>query len=85
MIDSGTYNWNFMCGYRHCDFKGARGSQGSLSLAVKLGWIGLIAALVSGVLAVFGDAEAGRIGTAVSSTIVPILFLISAKSVKNNS
>lgn len=74
-----------MCGYRHCDFKGARGSQGSLSLAVKLGWIGLIAALVSGVLAVFGDAEAGRIGTAVSSTIVPILFLISAKSVKNNS
>lgn len=75
--------FNFSCGWY--GLKGAKGNKKSLSLAVKLGWLGLVAAaLVSGALALIGDAEADRILTAVSSSIVPVLFLISAKSVSRD-
>lgn len=74
--------FNFSCGWY--GLKGAKGNKKSLSLAVKLGWLGLIAALVSGALALIGDAGADRILTAVSSSIVPVLFLISAKSVSRD-
>ena len=72
--------FNFGCGW--CGLKGAKGEPKSLSAAVKLGWIELIAALVSGVLTLFGDADAERICTVAASSIVPILFLVSAKNVK---
>ncbi len=71
--------FNFSCGW--CGLKGEKGNKSSLSMAVKLGWIGLIAALVSGVLILFGDVDIERVSTVAASSIVPILFLISAKSV----
>lgn len=80
-IISGLFNLE--CGI--FGLKGANGDQGKLSAAVKFGWIGLIAALVSGVLTLAGDVSADRIITAVCSSIVPVLFLISARSVKNDS
>lgn len=46
--------------------------------------LGLIAALVSGVLTLFGDVTAERVCTVASSSIVPVLFLISAKSVRKD-
>lgn len=78
---SGVFNLG--CGF--FGLKGANGDQGKLSTAVKLGWIGLIAALVSGVLALAGDTTIDRVITAVCSSVVPVLFLISAKSMKNDS
>lgn len=74
--------FNFCCGWY--GLKGEKGNKKSLSMAVKFGWIGLIAALVSGVLILFGDADIERVSTAVSSSIVPVLFLISAKSVSRD-
>lgn len=74
--------FNFCCGW--CGLKGAKGNKKSLSMAVKLGWIGLIAALVSGGVTLFGDADIERVCTAVSSSVVPVLFLISAKSVNRD-
>lgn len=74
--------FNFCCGW--CGLKGLKGNKNSLSMAVKLGWIGLIAALVSGVLTLFGDVSMERVSTVASSSIVPILFLISAKSVSRD-
>lgn len=47
--------FNFSCGW--CGLKGEKGNKNSLSMAVKLGWIGLIAAVVSGALTLFGDAD----------------------------
>lgn len=75
--------FDFGCGY--CGLKGARGDQKKLSAAVKLGWLGLAAALASGILVLYGDATANRIYMVASSCVVPVLFLISAKSVKNSS
>lgn len=75
--------FDFGCGY--CGLKGARGDQKKLSAAIKLGWLGLAAALVSGVLVLIGDATASRVSMVVSSSVVPVLFLISAKSVKDSS
>lgn len=75
--------FDFGCGY--CGLKGSRGDRKKLSAAVKLGWLGLAAALVSGVLVLYGDATANRIYMVASSCVVPVLFLISAKSVKNSS
>lgn len=74
--------FNFCCGW--CGLKGEKGDKKSLSKAVKLGWLGLIAALVSGVLTLFGDADIERVCTVVSSSIVPVLFLVSAKSVSRD-
>ncbi len=74
--------FNFSCGW--CGLKGAKGNECSLSLAVKLGWLGLIAAFVSGALALIGDAGADRIFTVAASSIVPVLFLISARSVSRD-
>lgn len=74
--------FNFSCGW--CGLKGEKGEKNSLSAAVKLGWLGLIAAVVSGVLTLFGDADIGRIVTVASSSVVPVLFLISAKSVRRD-
>lgn len=74
--------FNFSCGW--CGLKGEKGNKKSLSMAVKLGWLGLIAALVSGVLTLFGDVSMERVSTVASSSIVPILFLISAKSVSRD-
>lgn len=74
--------FNLCCGWY--GLKGEKGNKKSLSIAVKLGWIGLIAALISGVLILFGDAGIERVCTVVSSSIVPILFLISAKSVSKD-
>lgn len=71
--------FNFCCGW--CGLKGEKGNQKSMSMAVKLGWIGLIAALASGALTLFGDADIERVCTVVASSVVPVLFLISAKSV----
>lgn len=71
--------FNFCCGW--CGLKGEKGNQKSLSMAVKLGWIGLIAAVASGALTLFGDADIERVCTVVASSVVPVLFLISAKSV----
>lgn len=72
--------FNLGCGF--CGFQGAGGNRGLLALAVILGWVGLLSALVSGVLLLFGSATADRIGTATASAIVPVLFLVSAMSVK---
>lgn len=72
--------FNFFCGF--FGFKGAKGDQRKLSLAVKMGWVGLAAALASGVLVLFGDVSAERVSTVIFSSIVPVLFLISAKSVR---
>ena len=74
--------FNFSCGW--CGLKGEKGEKNSLSAAVKLGWLGLIAAVVSGVLTLFGDVDIGRIVTVASSSVVPVLFLISAKSVRRD-
>lgn len=74
--------FNFACGY--CGFKGANGDHKKLSAAVKLGFIGLAAALVSGMLTLYGDASLDRICMTGASSIVPILFLISAKSVRDD-
>lgn len=74
--------FNFCCGWY--GLKGEKGNKKSLSKAVKLGWLGLIAALVSGVLTLFGDADIERVCTVVSSSIVPVLFLVSAKSVSRD-
>lgn len=74
--------FNFGCGY--FGLKGAGGNQDKLAVAVKLGWIGFIAAIVSAALALIGDAGIDRICTAVCSSIVPILFLISVRSVKKD-
>lgn len=74
--------FNFCCGWY--GLKGEKGNKKSLSMAVKFGWIGLIAALVSGVLILFGDADIERVSTVISSSIVPVLFLISAKSVSRD-
>lgn len=75
--------FNFGCGY--FGFKGAGGDWDKLSVAVKLGWVGLIAAIVSAALSLVGDAGIDRITTAVCSSVVPVLFLVSARSVKNDS
>ncbi len=75
--------FNFSCGW--CGLKGAKGNKKSLSIAVKLGWLGLIAAVISGALTLFGDADMERVSTAVASSVVPVLFLISAKSVNRDS
>lgn len=74
--------FNLSCGW--CGLKGAKGDKKSLSVAVKLGWVGLIAAVVSGVLTLFGDAEIDRICTVLASSVVPVMFLISAKSVSRD-
>lgn len=71
--------FNFSCGW--CGLKGGKGNKKSLSMAVKLGWLGLIAAVVSGVLALIGDADLDRICSVAASSIVPVLFLLSARSV----
>lgn len=74
--------FNLGCGYY--GLKGAEGNQDKLAVAVKLGWIGFFAAIVSAVLALIGDAGIDRICTAVFSSVVPILFLISARSMKKD-
>ena len=74
--------FNFSCGW--CGLKGEKGNKNSLSMAVKLGWIGLIAAVVSGALTLFGDVDIERISTVAASSIVPILFLVSAKNVSKD-
>ena len=74
--------FNFSCGW--CGLKGEKGNKNSLTMAVKLGWIGLIAAVVSGALTLFGDADIERISTVAASSIVPILFLVSAKNVSKD-
>lgn len=74
--------FDFGCGY--CGLKGAGGNRKKLSAAVRLGWLGLAAALASGILVLYGDATANRIYMVASSCVVPVLFLISARSVKNN-
>lgn len=74
--------FNFCCGW--CGLKGEKGDKKSLSRAVKLGWLGLIAALVSGGLTLFGDADIERVSTVIGSSVVPVLFLISAKSVSKD-
>ena len=71
--------FNFNCGW--CGLKGEKGNKKSLSRAVKLGWLGLVAAVVSGVLTVFGDMNFERVCTVVASSVVPILFLVSVKSI----
>lgn len=76
---SGVFNLG--CGL--CGLKGAGGDKAKLSMAVKLGWIGLLAAVVSGVLMLVGDATVERICSAVCSIIVPVLFLVSAKGTKD--
>ncbi len=75
--------FNFGCGW--CGLKGAKGNKKSLSMAVKLGWLGLIMAVVSGVLTLFGDVTAERVSTVIASSVVPVLFLVSAKSVRKDS
>lgn len=74
--------FNLSCGI--AGFRGAGGSRKQLSAAVALGWVGLIAAVVSGVLVLMGDMVVSRVCTALASAIVPVLFLISAAGVKNN-
>lgn len=78
----GLISGAFNCGCGICGLKGANGNVGKISAAVVLGWIGLISAVISGVLTLFGDVSAGRITSAICGIIVPVLFLISAKSVK---
>lgn len=74
--------FNFLCG--SCGLRGtAPGNEGALSAAVKLGWIGLIAAVASAVMTLVGDVSVERIISAVCSSLVPVLFLISAKSVRD--
>lgn len=53
--------FNFSCGF--CGLRGAKpGSERSLSAAaVKLGWLGLIAALVSAVFTLIGDVTRERV------------------------
>lgn len=74
--------FNFCCGW--CGLKGEKGNKKSLSVSVKLGWLCLIAALVSGGLALFGDVNMQRVCTVVASSVVPVLFLVSAKSVSKD-
>jgi len=74
--------FNFACGF--CGLKGATpGNEGPLSAAVKLGWLGLIAAVASAVLMLVGDLTVGRALSALCSCVLPVLFLISAKSVRD--
>lgn len=77
MLSSGFF---LLCGIY--GLKGSNGNQKSLAAAIKLGWVGLAAAILSGVLTLFGDATADRIITAISSSVVPVLFLVSAKNTK---
>lgn len=74
--------FNFSCGWY--GLKGEKGNDKSLSMAVKLGWLGLIAAVVSGALTLFGDADIERVCTVAASSVVPVLFLISAKNVSRD-
>jgi len=74
--------FNFFCGF--CGLKGAApGNERKLSAAVKLGWLGLIAAVVSAALMLVGDLTVERALSALCSSVVPLLFLISAKSVRD--
>jgi len=74
--------FNFFCGF--CGLKGsAPGNERTLSAAVKLGWLGLLAAVVSAALMLVGDLTVERAVSALCSSLVPILFLVSAKSVRN--
>ncbi len=75
--------FNLSCGW--CGLKGAKGNKNSLSMAVKLGWLGMIAALVSGVLTLFGDVTIDRVCTVAASSIVPILFLAAARGMNRDS
>lgn len=80
-IISGIFN--LACGI--CGLKGAKGDIKKLNAAVVLGWIGLISAVVSAVLTLVGDASIERICSTIFSSVVPVLFLISATSVKKES
>lgn len=74
--------FNFGCGY--CGLKGAGGNLKKLSAAIRMGWLGLAAAIVSGVLTLFGDVTIERVYMVAASSVVPVLFLVSAISVKDS-
>lgn len=74
--------FNLGCGVT--GLRGAAGNRGQLSIAVLLGWVGLIIAVISGIMTLVGDVTASGLITALCSAVVPVLFLISAKSVKNS-
>lgn len=72
--------FNLACGI--CGLKGAKGDIKNLNAAVVLGWIGLATAVISAVLTLIGDAAIDRISSTVLSSVIPVLFLVSASGAK---
>ena len=62
--------------------KGANGDEKKLNTAIKLGWVGLILAVVSIVLSLVGDMTMDNILSTILSVVAPAIFLIAAKGVK---
>lgn len=78
LIISGIFN--LACGLN--GFGGAKGNRKKLGSAIKLGWVGLIAAAISAAMLIIGNVNVSSITSAVASSVVPVLFLVSAYSSK---
>lgn len=76
--------FNLACGL--CGLKGANGNEKKLNTAIKLGWVGLVMAILSLITTFIGN-DSLNANTAVSSllsAVIPVLFLLSAKATKNS-
>lgn len=62
--------------------KGANGDEKKLNTAIKLGWVGLILAVISIALNLVGDMTMDNILSTILSVVAPAIFLIAAKGVK---
>ena len=65
--------------------KGAKGNQGKLKAALVLGWISLVLCAVSAAGDIIGKADTQQMLSSILGIIIPLLFVISATSVKKEN
>ncbi|MDD3222305.1 MAG: hypothetical protein EOM34_04450 [Clostridia bacterium] len=73
--------FSLVCGIK--GYKGANGDLGKLKTALVLGWISLVLCIISAISTLLTGHETKEIIQALVGLIVPVLFVVSATSVKN--